>query len=189
MLLDIRSFFSSSSHSSQSVSQSVSQTLCDLKSVTESLLLNYQCKTSGASEVGSIWTSWSLYIRLWTTFIHQEGKMKKKLIRENIFPHDRFIIPITFAQLLHFFLNPAYQYPLLSILYSAYFAYFAYCAYCAYFAYFAYILHILLINICYRQSQEPGGCSIHSSQSSGQMPEMIDWLINPNRLSDFSICQ
>ena len=51
----------------------MSQTLCDLKSVTESLLLNYQCKTSGASEVGSIWTSWSLYIRLWITFLHQEG--------------------------------------------------------------------------------------------------------------------
>ena len=109
--------------------RAVSQTLYDLKSVNESLLLNYQCKTSGASEVGSIWTSWSLYIRLWTTFIHQEGKMKKKLIRENIFPHDRFVIPITFAQLLHFFLNPAYQYPLLSILYSEYSTHFAYCAY------------------------------------------------------------
>ena len=35
-------------------------------------------------------------------------KDEKKLIRENIFPHDRFLIPITFAQVLHFFLTPAY---------------------------------------------------------------------------------
>ena len=26
--------------------------------------------------------------------------------------------------------------------------------------------------------QEPGGCSIHSSQSSDQMPEMIEWLVS-----------